>query len=96
MPEAPAVVDWPALIVALSVLVTAVAAAYVSLRRKVDGVHTLVNSNLAEIKLALSAALDQRDQALAQRDEARRSEPNNVDEAGPPNIRAVDPRQERV
>jgi hypothetical protein len=64
--------DWAAIIVALSVLVSAVTAAYVSLRRRVDGVHTLVNSQLTEIKAALAAAVSKRDEAIVQRDEARR------------------------
>jgi hypothetical protein len=75
-------VDWPAIIAALSVLVTALAAAFVSLRRQVGGVHTLVNSQLTEIKAALATAMEQRDQAIIQRDEARRATPDTK-EQGP-------------
>jgi hypothetical protein len=74
--------DWPAIIAALSVLVTALAAAFVSLRRQVGGVHNLVNSQLTEIKAALAAAMEQRDQAIIQRDEARRATPDTK-EQGP-------------
>jgi mitochondrial fission protein ELM1 len=63
--------DWPGIIGALAVLVGAASAAYVSLRNRVEKVHTLVNSQLTEIKAALGAAVAKRDEAIVQRDEAR-------------------------
>jgi hypothetical protein len=64
-------VDWPGIIGATAVLVAALVPAYISLRNRVEKVHTLVNSQLTEIKAALSAAVAKRDEAIVQRDEAR-------------------------
>jgi hypothetical protein len=63
--------DWPGIIGAAAVLVTALVPAYLSLRKRVEKVHTLVNSQLTEIKAALQAAIAKRDEAIIQRDEAR-------------------------
>lgn len=65
-------VDWPGLIVAVSVLVTALTAAYVSLRRKVGQVHQVVNSRYDDVVTKLAAVEDKLAVALTQRDEARR------------------------
>jgi hypothetical protein len=65
--------DWPGIITAAGVLVAALVPAYVSLRKRVEKVHTLVNSQLTEIKAALQAAIAKRDEAIVQRDEARQS-----------------------
>jgi hypothetical protein len=64
--------DWPALIVAVSVLVTATSAAYVSLRRKVGQVHQVVNSRYDDVVTKLAAVEDKLAIAITQRDEARR------------------------
>jgi hypothetical protein len=63
--------DWPGYAAAAAAIIAALVPAYVSLRKRVEKVHTLVNSQLTEIKAALSAAIAKRDEAIVQRDEAR-------------------------
>jgi hypothetical protein len=61
---------WAELVIALSVLIPAATASYLSLRRKVDAVHQVVNSRYDELQSKLDRAIQQRDEA--------RSERNNV------------------
>jgi hypothetical protein len=63
--------DWPGYAAAAAAIIAALVPAYVSLRKRVEKVHTLVNSQLTEIKAALGAAVAKRDEAIVQRDEAR-------------------------
>jgi hypothetical protein len=63
---------WADTIVAVSVLVTALTAAYVSLRRKVGQVHKVVNSRYDALASKLEAVESKLAVALTQRDEARR------------------------
>lgn len=55
------------MIIAVATMITALAGAYVALSRKVERVHGLVNSHLAEIMKALA-------ERTGERDEARRGE----------------------
>jgi len=68
----------PEMIIALSIMVTALAGAWVSIRRKLDTVHDLVNSQYTDIKQQLAKALIERDEARRDRNDS-----DEDNEAGP-------------
>jgi hypothetical protein len=65
---------WAELLIALSVLIPAATASYVSLRRKVDAVHNIVNSRYDELQAKLDKAIAQRDEARGERNHTAGSE----------------------
>lgn len=58
----------PEWLVAMATFVTAITGAYVSLRRRLSGIHDLVNSQLETVMTRLDVALAERDEARDQRD----------------------------
>jgi len=59
----------PETITAFATLITALGGAWVSLRRKLIEVHTLVNSQLEAVMRRLDTALEERDEARTERDD---------------------------